>query len=185
MLLSQRILFFHKDQLFWECHSMSLSEDGSSRAFDFEVDFPTTKQSLLKLEYWNPDTSKTAYPSPGHSPILQFWLDLVEDYSKRNLTEERDIFAALAGLAEFVRNRSGDEFLAGMWKKTLHTELLWVARSKYRTSPSVWRAPSWSWAALKEEVYYSDFDDSRRIMEPDAEFLHTETLWAGTPLIST
>lgn len=183
MLLSRRILFFSKDQLFWECHSMSLSEEGSSRAFDIEVGFPTMKQRLLKLEYWTPDTSKIAHQSPEENPILQFWLGLVQDYSIRHLTEERDVFAALAGLAEFVRNRSGDEFLAGMWKNTLHTELLWVARSKYRTSPSAWRAPSWSWAALKGEIYYAD--DPCRIMEPSAEFRHNETLWAGTPLSST
>jgi hypothetical protein len=114
MLLSQRILFFSEDQLFWECHSTSLSEDGSSRAIDLDVGVPTMKQSLLKLEYWNPGTPKIKHQSPRENSILEFWLELVMDYSIRHLTEDKDIFAALAGLAEFVRSKSCNEFLAGM-----------------------------------------------------------------------
>jgi len=90
MLLSRRILFFHKDQLFWECNSMSLSEEGSSRALDFEMRPSTMKQELLKLEYWHPDTPKIATSSPKQSSILNsgfIWSKTIQsDISLKNGT---------------------------------------------------------------------------------------------------
>lgn len=79
--------------------------------------------------------------------LPQQWEDLKQWYSKCDLTNSGDKLAALAGNARSIQDRTGDEYVAGIWRKTLEEELCWRAIDP-RKRPSCYRAPSWSWAAI-------------------------------------
>lgn len=90
----------------------------------------------------------------------QTWNDIVQDYTSRQITLERDRLPALAGLAERFRADFGGTYLAGLWLEDLPQTLLWTRSSGTCVRrPLTYRAPTWSWAALEGEVYFQDFRD--------------------------
>ena len=93
--------------------------------------------------------------------LTRNWNDVVENYSRRNLSQSRDKLVAISGLARKFANESTDQYLAGLWKRTLFTDLLWrvdvqvetkLPRISHSTS---YRAPSWSWASLDGPVIFT------------------------------
>ena len=106
------------------------------------------------------------------------WANTVGHYTRRDVTNADDRLAALAGVAEqfqrvwdavdasgavivdhlhprpegSVRNR----YLAGLWERFILHDLLWmvglVLDGNLRPRPSVYCAPSWSWASVKGPV---------------------------------
>jgi hypothetical protein len=88
------------------------------------------------------------------------WYKLVEEYSSCKLTKDEDILVAISGIAKSWRDITGDEYLAGIWQRSLAFGLLWRANrnaTKYFgcTRCPTWRAPSWSWASIKGAVTWS------------------------------
>lgn len=98
------------------------------------------------------------------------WQRLIEGYSARLLTMEDDKLPAIAGLAKSIAERTGDSYFAGLWKSFLPNQLLWkvdVSEPIHMCNdqkhdkllpppwkakvviPSTYRAPSWSWAAIR------------------------------------
>ena len=65
----------------------------------------------------------------------------------------------MSGLAKSIQLETGDEYLAGLWKKDLRFDLLWrvgVLFCEDETDwrrPTAYRAPSWSWAAIEGPVH--------------------------------
>lgn len=70
-------------------------------------------------------------------------------YTLRDITVPSDKLVALAGLAEQFQTVNGDQYLAGLWRKTLLFDLLWKAEAigGLHLRPTAYRAPSWSWAS--------------------------------------
>ncbi|KAI4645219.1 hypothetical protein J4E93_006019 [Alternaria ventricosa] len=70
-------------------------------------------------------------------------------YSRRSLTKPSDKLPALSGLARTYASLlpSPTTYLAGHWSTTLLQDLIWQAVGT-TTAPAVYRAPSWSWAAI-------------------------------------
>lgn len=86
------------------------------------------------------------------------WFRLVECYTKRSLTVSEDKLPALSGLAHEYQRTSGDRYLAGIWSRELWKGLFWrrdvdCLRS---SGPEIYRAPSWSWAAVNGSIIYLD-----------------------------
>ncbi len=81
------------------------------------------------------------------------WYDLVEHYSGRNLSHERDRLLAIAGVAAIISQRSGHTFVAGLWQENMKLDLLWSFKpnSPPRPRPRC-RAPSWSWASASDAI---------------------------------
>ncbi|KAK5164896.1 uncharacterized protein LTR77_009560 [Saxophila tyrrhenica] len=76
----------------------------------------------------------------------QIWRDLVRGYSSKMMTNKGDVLVAIAGLAAFMRKATGDQYLAGLWREMLRSDLLWQTNeSRYR--PSRYVAPTWSGAS--------------------------------------
>ncbi|PNP58781.1 hypothetical protein FNYG_15025 [Fusarium nygamai] len=99
------------------------------------------------------------------------WRKTVEDYSLLALTFEKDIFSALSGVAHQHKQIRGSSYFAGLWEDSFVEDLLWHTRprnfpvpSDYRFSgpvsrPSIWRAPTWSWASVKSPVEYDRYEE--------------------------
>ncbi|KAK7015494.1 hypothetical protein VNI00_019124 [Paramarasmius palmivorus] len=99
------------------------------------------------------------------------WATVVMNYTSRVVTKPRDKLTAFGGVAEqFHRvwyselQTEGPQvqgrYLAGLWEKFLPQDLLWKkANTSLRTRPTLYLAPSWSWASVDVEIsLYSALD---------------------------
>jgi hypothetical protein len=93
--------------------------------------------------------------------ILQWYLSLESNFCGRALTNEMDILPALSGVARRVKSIIGGAYYAGIWETDLPRGLLWKPRNalpagkgKWFERPASYRAPSWSWATVKGQIYY-------------------------------
>jgi Heterokaryon incompatibility protein (HET) len=84
------------------------------------------------------------------------WVGLIEDYTKRSLTNEGDKLSALSGIAQLYYSRCKDKYLGGLWQVCLLEHLCWcVPSTATKTSrPSAYRAPTWSWASIDGQVTF-------------------------------
>ncbi|KAF5532879.1 hypothetical protein FNAPI_12835 [Fusarium napiforme] len=172
--LSRRVVFFGKEQLFFLCRSSGYSEDRS---------YQEGKSVLL-----HSFLTGNANPQMTRDRLLQYWDEIVVDFSRRQLSNPHDIFAALASIAEPISKALQSRYLAGLWECDLVRCLLW--RPGYRVSsffgpatrplPTIFapapviRAPSWSWASIQGGVKPLALQQFRR--------MKTESQ-SGTPLI--
>jgi hypothetical protein len=160
-LLATHTLHFTSHGVISDDPSGTVSEDGriwsepSSRISSIFRDLLT----LPKLEttstssniYQEAELShqRYAYPTPLD------WLDLVDQYSRCDLTREEDKLVAIAGMAEKIRSRTGARWCAGLWSESISEGLLWLSgqdMSRQITS----RASSWSWAAWDGPIQYPE-----------------------------
>ena len=144
-LLSKRTIHFSRDQVRWECHCLAASEvyPEGLEVYDLDYHGTPTKNiiSLLKDE----DASTT-----------HLWKRIREEYSEKQLTITTDKLAAFSGIARMVHKvleSPKEDYLAGLWRPELLTELLWEKYKEHikvthRTHTSQYIAPSWSWASI-------------------------------------
>ncbi|KAI1770788.1 heterokaryon incompatibility protein-domain-containing protein [Hypoxylon cercidicola] len=77
------------------------------------------------------------------------WASIIEQYSGRNLTDETDKLPGIAALAEeYAQTKPVTEYFAGMWREDFLLQCLWTVSPFRARRPSVYTAPSWSWASV-------------------------------------
>ncbi|KAI0965771.1 HET-domain-containing protein [Xylaria arbuscula] len=99
---------------------------------------------------------------------FDFWIQIIQNYTSRQLSFTTDVLPALSGLACEFHRATGDTYLAGLWKFSIIDGLSWVSEmSRQETKPITQMlmhdiAPSWSWASvLGSKVFFgtnSQFD---------------------------
>jgi Heterokaryon incompatibility protein (HET) len=168
-LLSPRTLSYSKHRMIWECSTCRVDEGGrldESR----NVSGKNVLQDMLKIEnsrlysrlIWklsrfldriipNPELFQQYWKDPYSG-----WTTVVREYTSRNLTKETDMLPGIAGLASEFARQTRDKYCAGLWRKKLLTELMWnldpfaaVKNQPPLTGTTEYRAPSWSWAAIR------------------------------------
>ncbi|RTE76033.1 hypothetical protein BHE90_009519 [Fusarium euwallaceae] len=163
-LLSRRTIIFAAEQLIFSCRSRSYNEDGF-------VGDDTSTSSLQSLLYGG-DTDL----STRREKLLKQWDWVVFTYTKRQLSNPHDVFAAIASIALPISEVLGSRYLAGLWECDLVRGLLWrpghnmgtrfgpgtrPLPTRFAPAPVV-RAPSWSWAAIQGSVLYVSRDAFKR-----------------------
>jgi hypothetical protein len=138
-LLSPRVVHFAHNELYWECRKLITCECSELQA-ESRSKFHRTKLELA-----------------ANSPSIQ-WHRIVEEYTTKDLTFEKDIFPALQGLAKQKGSERDTPYYAGLWKNTLLRDLLWYSGSPSKR-PAAWRAPTWSWASVATQVRWKDSKD--------------------------
>lgn len=113
------------------------------------------------------------------------WYYPILQYSKKKLTYETDRLPAVSSYAKLIASKSGDTYLAGLWKNNLHRGLLWKLQRRDRGTfdevmqrlarPSLYIAPSWSWASRRGAL---DLDNSDE-MKLECEMLEAQTTAQG------
>lgn len=92
------------------------------------------------------------------------WDIVHKAFANTRLTVVTDRVVALAGLAKLWKSLLQDTYWVGMWKKTIHHDLVWeVPIRKWRrvwleneeSKLSQYRAPSWSWLSVEGTTYLS------------------------------
>lgn len=153
--LSPRVLHFGQRQLFWECRQSQVSESYPVEQPDFDnQDLPLR----LKRGTTLPSQSEMLgdYEAFWHTS----WKNVVVTYSSTNLTESGDKLMAISGIAKDFGIKLqvvNDVYLAGLWRRDLHIQLLWHAVGRPQSHrPTQYRAPTWSWAAVDGEIGFED-----------------------------
>lgn len=137
-VLSQRILYFARSQLFWECEHCRLSEDNGAQ-----------------------DRTQHIYSTFSYKKLLSsrevFWdwhQNVVGTYSARKLTFEKDRMVAISAIAKATYLNRRIDYIAGLWKDCIIPGLLWARSSPGRKS-TAGICPSWSWASQESSINYN------------------------------
>ncbi|CZR55669.1 uncharacterized protein PAC_05557 [Phialocephala subalpina] len=161
-LLSPRILFYSKEEIFWECLACTTRE-GSSRIK------PYRPSEYSYTSYECPDVKNCLILPRGESPSMPLsppsdWHIIVVEYTRCYLTKPTDKLPALSGLASIFRANTGYSYMAGLWQEDLRDGLLWYidrTQSQSRHAKSEISGPSWSWASSCLPVLYVGITNSR------------------------
>jgi hypothetical protein len=150
-VISQRVIHYASDQMYYECNNCFRSEDG----FRFERRFINFFQPRAEFQ----QAENTGAMGPHHSKDHELWADVVEEFSRRHLTVATDKLPALSGMARLFAARTQASYVAGLWSDALIEGLSWqghgLPRDYYvsdenENANAVRRpyiAPSWSWAS--------------------------------------
>jgi hypothetical protein len=147
-ILSPRVLHFMNEELVWECSHAVTCECGGDN-----LEYAMERARISESNSFSLIGDHIRHPQP-----LDLWYQLVDEYTALSLTHRNDIFPALSGIVKAFAAKIQDEYIAGMWKRTLLSNLLWypqvteeASESKEQEAPqnakNPWRAPSWSWAS--------------------------------------
>ena len=177
-LLSSRTVHYATDQMYWECEKTFVAEDGSS--FDpsiFSLNSLIDRQCLPASEHGFRHWGHTSYIE-GFSPQMENpdgrwrggWLEHVQRYSERDLTVSHDKLPALSGLAAIIAARTGDEYLAGVWRDHVMEDLHWrvYRRDERRTGFQAIHSEGISFAVAHGRLSYSYGDKLWDVAVPPA-----------------
>lgn len=159
--LSERILYYGKRQLYWECRGLLCAADGDEPDKYNETQFWHWHHGPQDIGNSTPNSTTAEITPPKYRELCSTWYSILEQYSKRNLTVASDKFPALSGIAAQFAHLTGDKYFAGLWERDLKIGLLWRCEDpKNSRRPREFRAPTWSWAALDADVLLGFSDRS-------------------------
>lgn len=141
-VLAPRTLHCGDRGMFWECRTTMASEDFPDGFNGSGARSYLSKESLLLR------------PDRLHSAS---WTWLVTWFSSCDLTYPGDKLVALAGVARLLKDKTQDQYLAGLWRKDLEINLRWKAWEQRPRPP--YRAPAWSWAAVDGRIVFDSHQD--------------------------
>ncbi|KAK0614479.1 heterokaryon incompatibility protein-domain-containing protein, partial [Immersiella caudata] len=146
-LSARRVVHFFADEMVWECEGETWCECGK---LSEDNQLLENGALSLKMRVSQAVAAGAESPEEGH----RAWFDLVEHYTRCDLTEDEDKLPAIGGLARMLspEDRLG-EYVAGIWGGALLRGLLWRVEDTGKTRrPEKYVAPSWSWASLVGQV---------------------------------
>ncbi|KAL5584371.1 hypothetical protein FOVSG1_013760 [Fusarium oxysporum f. sp. vasinfectum] len=159
--LAPRVLHFTENQIYWECLETTVCEADPSGEL----------QILAKNWYLRPPI-QTVHKAAGReiarslskglsgqqcitrdeeTAYFNLWGDVLSIYANCALTNELDRLIAMSGIAKTFQEANKDTYLAGLWKKVIHSDLTWKTDASggaevFRSDSSY--APTWSWASV-------------------------------------
>lgn len=146
-VLSTRVLHYTATEVLFECKTSYRCECLPERKA-----WPTTPSLIPK-----------AVASKNPNAVWQAWQSIVGQYTSRDLTVASDKLPAISGIASKIRKATHSDYIAGLWKHNLASDLLWSAtNTSSHVALDIWRAPTFSWASLDVPVHYVTLDDEER-----------------------
>lgn len=161
-LLSQRAVYFDTWQFLWQCNTGCFPENSSEKVpkdltiyvrefYDDHSMLPyASVRAIAGVEIEKHTTAVDSYR-------ISYWDELLNNYGARRLTYGTDALTALAGVARCWSEVTGDRYLAGIWERYFHKELLWHFYDKQPRRPARCPgAPSWSWVSVWDPTIAGD-----------------------------
>lgn len=144
-ILSTRMVSCSGEEIQWSCKTMNACECGRG--------VPSNSRYSKSISQLNNETD--AY---------LFWHGQVVEYTTRRLTCAPDKLPAISGIASVLHRLTNSSYLAGLWVKNLVNDLCWERvdveevekRRPSWVTPSLYRAPSFSWASVDGAVFYNE-----------------------------
>jgi hypothetical protein len=187
-LMAPRVLHFCHNQIAWECAEFHAAEGHPEVDFTLKaklgdiVDEGRLKSMNRKDGMALREIRLKGYSDPDHNMedlwVYELWKRVVEVYSRTNLTVSRDKLIALSGIARNFSKTTRCDYVAGLWRNYLESQLLWQVNENYRDgvfeNPSrrdSTRAPSFSWSSIDSPhgITYADATDYAE--DPSRELL--------------
>ncbi|KAF2635917.1 HET-domain-containing protein [Massarina eburnea CBS 473.64] len=170
-VLSTRVLHYTGTELLFECKTSYRCECTPGRKT-----YPTTPALIPRA---------IAKSSKTHQAIWNAWHQIVEQYSKRDLTVPTDKLPAISGIASRIGMATGSSYIAGVWENNLASDLLWS--TSLTTLPDAhyfalekYRAPSFSWASLNAPIAYHNLEEhERETFTPTISLISSSTTATG------
>ncbi|TKA60394.1 hypothetical protein B0A55_12507 [Friedmanniomyces simplex] len=169
--LSRRMLIFGNNEMVWHCRGMVAREDMPVEQSGYEhatLDWLALKPQHLGVgvdEYWRDGSFETNRHGRTHlvrSATFAEYARLVGQYSQRTMTHQSDAVNAFAGLLRIFSLAFESECIYGLPSVLLDVALLWRSVDPLRKRKVNLGFPSWSWAAWKGRVAYSEPVSIRR-----------------------
>ncbi|KAF6825561.1 heterokaryon incompatibility protein [Colletotrichum plurivorum] len=166
-LLAPRVLYFGSRQAYWECRQGHRCEMAPEMTNEW-IDYPST---LWKTLVGGERPCSEVLPSR----LSDEWANIVESYTKCNLTFPSDKLVALSGLAEEMKEKlreigvEENKYMAGIWEYNVRHALIWFPQGNEARRAPQYRAPTWSWAALDGPIFMG-----QGISHCDAHFVNFE-----------
>ncbi|KAF8848133.1 HET-domain-containing protein, partial [Acephala macrosclerotiorum] len=153
-LLSTCNLHFGQTQMFWECPQHTACEtfpNGIPPQIEGYAVDPKVKLKGAQLLRPTFNSASRTLDDPSHPLIL--WDLVVGLYSTCQLSFGSDKLVAIGGMAAISHQNFSGNYLAGLWQEYLPYQLLWeVLKLAEDSQPPLYRAPTWSWAAVDHEL---------------------------------
>jgi hypothetical protein len=149
-LLSRRILSYGSQQLRWYCKKKEYCDGGvmNDNSANYTAFLPLERRRTLYLHLKRKSPRKDLTSIP--------WIDLVEQYTMREMSESSDKLIAISAVAQrlvSVTEGKWGRYYAGVWEERFFEQLLWTMHTdKIAKRPAEYRAPSWSWAAVNGKL---------------------------------
>ncbi|KAF7198123.1 hypothetical protein HII31_00479 [Pseudocercospora fuligena] len=134
MALAPRVLSFERPGLRFYCLEMDRDED---------------PDKLHWAAFGNGHLNRTSQTNL-QKPHPEGWIEIVEKYASRRLTDVHDRLLALLALTQaYSETATVKHFLVGLWREDLPYQLMWRSgRPDMATRADSYVAPTWSWASL-------------------------------------
>lgn len=155
-LMGKRRIIYQDCEFVWECRHGYQCECSSEDLGYTSVPGYRDRNYMLPMDYTPSSTDRRMFKSDAHA--YDFWRTAVQDFTAREITFATDRFLAISAIANVVQGYTGDEYLAGLWRRDLLHELMWTVHpsTQARQSDEAYVAPSWSWARQPQsKVYYA------------------------------
>lgn len=171
-LLAPRVLHFGRSQLMWECCEVDAAE-----IYPIRLPPALTVGALTRFKGLDPleDGAKLRQRGPhDNNPRFfahQLWHRIVTAYTRSLLTKSGDKLVALSGIAKRMSQVIQDEYVAGMWRFCLESQLLWYVEDceqinrEPSTRPATYRSPSFSWASVDGKISGGQLTDEGMLIE--------------------
>jgi hypothetical protein len=132
--LTPRIVYFAKDMLHCECLECKAQETEIENSITACGSYPESRFESSK---------NFAYPQavPEACKAREEWYEIVEGYTRANLTFSKDKLPALQGAAKRVQSKRRCAYYAGLWEDELCMDLAWFLVEP-TTLQITYRAPS-------------------------------------------
>ncbi|KAF5254697.1 hypothetical protein FANTH_630 [Fusarium anthophilum] len=159
-VLSTRLLSISVMEMAWTCKEAIFCECGSK--LNHQREFGGTPLSQISRQ----------------DEAFNFWHKVIENYSKRNLTQPGDKLPAISAIAASVQKKIGSDYVAGLWTDNIDLDLLWrrPSASRIQAANSSYIAPSFSWASITGEVDYLCFRNGKWPYEKAATVLEVNAV---------
>ncbi|KAK5653032.1 hypothetical protein OQA88_9318 [Cercophora sp. LCS_1] len=137
-MLSARTLFFAPSALKFECRTHAIWEG------------------------FGPGVAGHSWSAQLEDITFRSWLDLVEEFTKRDITNENDRRPAMDAVMERLGRITGRRWIWGLWQDSMLESLCWQGDAKDKAGKKVpckmyydFYAPTWSWFSVVGPVSYS------------------------------
>jgi len=145
-VLSPRLLTFGLERISWDCVTSSRCD--VARGIRGTLEPYTDLHRLLNA---------ATRPAIAVDEVSELWRSVVEEYTRCELTVPSDKLPALSGCAARFGSLLADEYIAGLWTGDVILGSMWYVNRRHKTRARL-HCPSWSWASVSAEVWYSKPD---------------------------
>lgn len=173
-LLSRRCLYFSSEYIYFQCGEQTLSETGGNILTWADVqtaygspnaaEVSKAQETNPLLHFRKPSPVQTvSHETEDRSGVIvrqdfDIYTEVIEMYSKRNLSFATDIMHAITGILAVAHDRIGGQMIAGLPSRYVDLAMLWSpAEPLDRTTPVGHGGnifPTWSWASWTGRKQY-------------------------------